>query len=235
MRWKPARSYHHGQVGGRLAFALLCWCDSYTDIEKLRETGNAITREEIGEWFAGHSSTLTAEDVESLYKNLNVIRVTGHAKDVLPPDYPFKRAQEGLTLLEAALPNAMTDIQSFMTGNVLGDMRRRESLREIERFSRAIERIRRHIGNDLPPINHKYAAWHDDAMFIAKEAKDIMERDGRTVAINSANSALARLSLAILQRVTPDEHTRRSTDAVRQAIAKHPQRGLLASNRDAAC
>jgi hypothetical protein len=222
------------QSGGLVGFMLEV--DGYPkpNWTALIEEGNRIAREEIKGWLGTiFCANTSLEDLytnlEDLYRDINFIRVTVTSGQALPKSYPFKRVQTALKALEKDLPDLIAELHGLILSEAAGREARRirneTFLIEVQMFSEAVARMRVNVPDDIPPVHHKFQAWHDDALFLARSIQQISGGEG---SLKSMSSPLINFITKALDRAVPLSSGReRTEDALRQALANHPQRALL--------
>jgi hypothetical protein len=221
---RPYRQYKAIYQSGELVGFMLEASNNWT---ALIEEGNRIAREEIKGWLGTIFCTDTI--LEDLYREINLIRVTVTPEQALPKSYPFKRVQTALKALEKDLPDLIAELHGILCEAAVREARRIRNetlLAEAQVFSEAVARMRVNVPDDIPPIHHKFQAWHDDALFLGFRIQQISDGGG---SLKSISSPLINFITKALDRAIPVAASGRprKEDTVRQALASHPHRALL--------
>lgn len=190
------------------------------DLPALIGSGDEIKRSEIQHWL--EKIPCTQDEIEELHSRINLIRTTVFPREAVPETYPYKRVQDALKSLETDLPSVIAEIASFAETS-----RRRVEIRDLQRFCRAVARIRKYIPDDIPPVHHKFRPWHDDALFLAFKVKELFEKRGTKVSLKSVSSPAIIFVTVALNRASANRERPCTKDRVRQALAAHPWRALL--------
>jgi hypothetical protein len=224
---RPCRTYRaytcRGQV---LAMTVEVAGSPKPNLSILIEDGDKISRENIADW--GKPFPFTEADLDELYFCINFLRVTVWYNQATAKDYPLRRVQTALKALEEDLPAFMTELHRLQSEATTGKTQRRceAAIAEAQSFSQAVARMRVHVPDDIPPIHHKFQAWHDDALFLGYRIQQISGGGS----LKSVSSPLIKFIRAALDLAVPLSSGReRTEDAVRQALANHPWRELLRS------
>ena len=157
---------------------LLCCPVGYPepDWTALIEEGNRITQAEIKGWLGTIFCTNTSlEDLytnlEALYRDINLIRVTVIPNQAIPKNHPSRRLQTALKAIERDLPDLIAELHGIVLCEAADrearKIRNQTLLEELQVFSDAVVRMRVHFPDDIAPIHHKFQAWHEDALFLA--------------------------------------------------------------------
>lgn len=233
---RPAREYRAiYQSGDPVDFVMLPVGYPEPNWTALIEEGNRITRAEIKGWLGTIFCTNTSlEDLytnlEALYRDINLIRVTVIPNQAIPKNHPSRRLQTALKAIERDLPDLIAELHGIVLCEAAGrearKIRNQTLLEELQVFSDAVVRMRVHFPDDIAPIHHKFQAWHEDALFLALRVQKISGGGG---SLKSTSSPLIKFITKALDRAIPvaASDRPRTEDAVRQALASHPQRALL--------
>ena len=219
----PYRQYEAVCLGGGplLAFTLKIGGYPEPNLPALIRSGDEIKRSEIEHWM--EKIPCTHDEIGKLHFYINLIRTTVSPREAVPETHPYKRVQDALKSLETDLPAVIAEIASFAE-----TLRRRlDHLRELQRFCRAVARIKKHVPDDIPPVHHKFRSWHDDALFLAFKVKEISDRRGTWLSLKSASSPGIIFVAAALNHASATQGRPYTKDGVRQALAAHPHRALL--------
>lgn len=204
-------------------------------------TDGALDVKQVSNWLSRLPVSSSPEDARRLCEILNIIHSTVSVKDALPKSYAYKRFNDAVSQVMIELPSVLGEARHFVEQALSSSslpvlLKRKRLLSEIDRYRQATERLRRHVQADIPPINHKFDIWHDDAMYIAVNIKQIYNNDRKTANFGSKLSPPCMFIAAALtwtmplteasngRSMTPQPHT---PDAVRKALSLHPHRELL--------
>jgi hypothetical protein len=190
------------------------------NLPALIRSGDEIKRSEIEHWL--EKIPCTHSEIDEVHSRINLIRTTVSPREAVPKTYPYKMIQAALKSLATDLPSVIAEIASFAETS-----RRRLDLRELQRFCRAVARIRQHVPDDIPPVHHKFKPWHDDALFLAFKVKQIYDRCGTKLSLKSVSSPGIIFVTVALNRASANRRQPYTKDGVRQALAAHPHRALL--------
>jgi hypothetical protein len=230
--FKPARAYEAFTrlSDGRSGFQMKTWGDPVVD------GPGAITRAEVAKWLGDVSIPYTDDSLARLTDSLNMMRATVPASDALPDRYPLKSVQVALAALTDNMPAVMAELEDAVVNPLphsqeSQNQKRKDMLQELALFQSAVARVRRFIPDDIPPVNRKFQIWHDDALCLALHLLAMCNAAGKDIKFQNERSAAARFIATALDRATPiiqsGRKRPRTSDAVRRALSKHPQRGLI--------
>lgn len=183
---KPYRYYRTGLSNGFPALSINA-TGPVVSVRELRKQGDVITKAEIDKLFCLSKLPINVPEINGLVDDLNLIRVTVHARRALPDGFEDPIAQ-----LDANLKSAMELIPSINAHfqasdaafpNGVGRQKREQIIKSLFDLQTSIAETRR-VLQVSESTNHS-ALWHEDAFYIGRWIEYLASAQNEIVSIKS--------------------------------------------------
>lgn len=155
----PCRSYNFKQVAGGEFATITVW-PREEDFEKLTNSEDVITADEILVWAKNLRFQLDETSVHVLVKGLNLMRVTAHANDAVP--FHLEKATRSVEIYVAGLCKELPMLikvgrdMNTQTSNGVADA--------YESFLRVVRLVNQVVAHTSS--GKRSAPWHGDAAYL---------------------------------------------------------------------